>query len=60
MYLIFYDTNNYKNSKNNPCAHLISMKHIFLEVDTASLSKQKKERKKKIEFKQSSWRHKIQ
>ena len=36
------------------------MKHIFLEVDTACLAIQKKERKKKIEFEQSSWRHKIQ
>ena len=36
------------------------MKYIFLEVDTACLSIQKKERKKKIEFEQPSWRHKIQ
>ena len=36
--------------------HLFSMKPIFLEVNTASLSIQKK-RKKKSEFKQSSWRH---
>ena len=30
--------------------HLFLMKQIFLEVNTASLSIQKKERKKKIEF----------
>ena len=40
--------------------HLFSMKHIFLEENTASLSIQKKERKKKFEFEQSFWRHKIQ
>ena len=34
--------------------HLFSMKGIFLEVNTAS-SIQKKERKKKFEFEQSSW-----
>ena len=40
--------------------HLFSMKHKFLEENTASLSIRKKERKKeKIEFEQSSWRHKI-
>ena len=38
--------------------HLFSMKHIFLEENTAALSIQKKE--EKIEFEQSSWRHKIQ
>ena len=38
--------------------HLLSMKHVFLEENTASLSIQKKE--EKIEFEQSSWRHKIQ
>ena len=36
--------------------HLFSMKHIFLEENTASLSIQKKERKKKFEFEQSFWR----
>ena len=30
--------------------HLFSIKHIFLEVNTASLSIQKKEKKKKFEF----------
>ena len=30
--------------------HLFSMKHIFLEVHTASLSIKKKEMKKKFEF----------
>ena len=41
--------------------HLFSMKHIFLELDTSSLSITKKERKKnKFEFEQLSWRHKIQ
>ena len=30
--------------------HLFSMKHIFLEVNTASLFIEKKERKNKIEF----------
>ena len=39
--------------------HLFSMKHIFLEENTASLSIQKKERKKKFEFEQSFWRYKI-
>ena len=38
--------------------HLFSMKHKFLEVNKASLPMQKKERKK-LEFEQSSWRHKI-
>ena len=38
--------------------HLLSMKHIILEENTASLSLEKKE--EKIEFEQSSWRHKIQ
>ena len=38
--------------------HLFSMKHIILEGNTASLSLEKKE--EKIEFEQSSWRHKIQ
>ena len=38
--------------------HLLSMKHVFLDENTASLSIQKKE--EKIEFEQSSWRHKIQ
>ena len=38
--------------------HLFSMKHIFLELSTASLSIQKKARKK-IEFEQSFWGHKI-
>ena len=40
--------------------HLFSMKHIFLEENTASISTQRKERKKKFAFQQSSWRHKIQ
>ena len=40
--------------------HLFSIKHIFLEVNTASLSIQKKEKKKKFEFEQPSWLHKIQ
>ena len=39
--------------------HLFSMKQIFLEENKASLSMQKKERKK-LEFEQSSWRYKIQ
>ena len=34
--------------------HLFSMKGIFLEMNAAS-SIQKKERKKKSEFQQSSW-----
>ena len=38
--------------------HLLSMKHIFLEVNAASLSIPKKERKKKFDLEQSSWRHK--
>ena len=38
--------------------HLFSMEHIFLEDNVASLCIQKKE-KKKFEFEQSSWRHKI-
>ena len=38
--------------------HLFSMKHMILEENTASLSLEKKE--EKIEFEQSSWRHKIQ
>ena len=38
--------------------HLLSMKHIFLEVNAASLSIQKIERKKKFDLEQSSWRHK--
>ena len=46
--------------KNKAMPHLFSMKHILLEVNTASLSVQKKERKKKFEFEQSSWRYKIQ
>ena len=29
IYLTFYDTNNYKNSKNRKMPHLFSMKHIF-------------------------------
>ena len=40
--------------------HLFSMKLIFLEVNTGSLSMQKKEKMKKFEFEQPSWRHKIQ
>ena len=59
IYLTFYDTINYKNGKNGKIPHLFSMKHIFIEVSTASLSTQKKERKKKCEFEQSFWRHKI-
>ena len=51
--------NSYKNGKNGKMPHLFSMKHVFLEVSTASLSKQKKERKKKFEFEQSFWLHKI-
>ena len=35
--------------------HLFSMKQIFFEVNTILLSIQKKERKKKFEFEQSSW-----
>ena len=35
--------------------HLFSVKHICLEVNTTSLSIQKKERKEKFEFEQSSW-----
>ena len=46
IYLTFYDTNNYKNSKYNHVQHLFSMKHIFLEENTASLSIQKKEGRK--------------
>ena len=38
--------------------HLFSMKHKFLEENTASLSIRRKE-EEKIEFEQSSWRHKI-
>ena len=41
-------------------AHLFSMKHIFLEMNTACLPIQKKEGKKKIGFKRLPWRHKIQ
>ena len=40
--------------------HLFSMKHIFLEMNAASLSIEKKERKKIFEFQQLFWRHKIQ
>ena len=36
------------NRKNNPCAASIFNETIFLEVNTASLSIQKKERKKKM------------
>ena len=32
--------------------HLFSIKHIFLEVNTASLFIEKKERQKKFEFSQ--------
>ena len=56
IYSTFYDTNNYKNDKMR---HLFSMKHIFSEVSTASLSIQEKERKKKFEFEQSFWRYKV-
>ena len=38
--------------------HLFSMKHIFLEGNTAFLFILKKERNTKFEFEQSSWRHK--
>ena len=48
IYLTFYDTNNYKNGKNGKMPHLLSMKHIFLDVSTAFLSIQEKERKKKL------------
>ena len=58
-YITFYDTNNYKNGKNGKMPHLFSIKHIFLEVITASLSIQKKERNKKFELEQSFWRNKI-
>ena len=51
-YLTFYDTNNYKNGNITHVPHLLSMKHIFLEENTASLSIQKKERKKKFGFEQ--------
>ena len=44
-YITFYD---YKNSKNNPCAASIFNETIFLEVNIASLSIQKKERKKNL------------
>ena len=59
-YLTFHNTNNFKNGKNYSCAASIFNETQFLEVNTASLSTQKKERKKKIEFEQSSWGHKIQ
>ena len=53
MTITFHDTNNYKND-------LFSMKHILLKVNTASLPIQKKERKKKFEFEQSSRRCSVQ
>ena len=49
IYLTFYDTNNYKNGKNNSCAaSIFNETHIFLEDNPASLAIQKKERKKKL------------
>ena len=48
-----------KMAKITHVVHLFSIKRIFLEVNTASLSTQKKS-KKKFELEQSSWRHKIQ
>ena len=40
--------------------HLFSVKHIFLEENTVSLSIQKKRGRKSFEFEQSSSRRKIQ
>ena len=48
IYLTFCDTNNYKNGKYNSCAASIFNETIFLEENTASLSIQKKERKRKL------------
>ena len=48
IYLTFCDTNNYKNGKYNSCATSIFNETIFLEENTASLSIQKKERKRKL------------
>ena len=66
IYLTFCDTNNYKNGKYNSCAasifsetHIFRKEYSFLiytenrkEENTASLSIQKTERKKKFEFEQ--------
>ena len=40
--------------------HIYFQWNISLEVNTGSLSIQKKEKKKKFEFEQPSWRYKIQ
>ena len=59
-YLTFHNTNNFKNGKNYSCVASVFNETQLLEVNTVSLSTQKKERKKKIEFEQSSLRHKTQ
>ena len=49
IYLTIYDTNNYKNGKyNSSTCGIYFQWNIFLEENTASLSTQKKERKKKL------------
>ena len=59
-YLTFHNTNNFKKGKNYSCVASMFNETQFLEVNRASLSTQKKERMKKIEFEQSSLRHIIQ
>ena len=60
IYLTFCDTNNYKNGKYNSCAaSIFNEKHIFRREYSFPMYKEKR-KEEKIEFEQSSWRHKIQ
>ena len=60
IYLTFCDTNNYKNGKYNSCAaSIFNEKHIFRREYSFPMYKEKR-KEEKIEFEQSSWRHKVQ
>ena len=59
IYLTFYDTNNYKNGKYNSCTASIFNETYILRRECSFPIYTEKERKKKFEFEQSSWRHKI-
>ena len=60
IYVTFYDTNNYMNGKYNSCrASIFNETHIFRSEYSFHIYTEKR-KEEKIEFEQSSWRHKIQ
>ena len=59
IYLTFHDTNNCKNGKYNSCAASIFNETQIFRREYSFLIYKVKRKEEKIEFEQSSWRHKI-